>query len=185
MKRVLLLVPFVALGCSAICAMLVPRSGTWVGIPWVTSFVLSLLAVPVISRKSLVHGYLAVAFILVAFACPIAVGTRGDVESARLDIAKLFVSQSMQAPLTAYRIHVGRFPTTEEGLAALVRCPKGLEERWKGPYLRVDEGKLPSDPWGRPYQYRCPGVHNLQGYDLWSLGPDGVPSRDDIGNWKE
>ena len=184
MKRVLLLVPFVALGCSSIWAVRAPFYGDWVGIVWVSSLVLSLLVVPVISRKSLLRGFLAVVSILLTMLCAISWTSTVRDPVPMLDIAKLFVSQSMQAPLAAYRIHVGHDPTTEEGLAALARCPKGLEERWKGPYVRVDEDKLPSDPWGRPYQYRCPGVHNPNGYDLWSLGPDGVPSRDDIGNWK-
>jgi hypothetical protein len=45
--------------------------------------------------------------------------------------------------------------------------------------------ELPFDPWGHPYHYRSPGIHNLAGFDAWSVGPDGVDeSADDIGNWK-
>jgi len=53
----------------------------------------------------------------------------------------------------------------------------------KAPYM--EGGRLPLDPWGRTYQYRCPGWMNPKGYDVWSLGPDGVVSADDIGNWPE
>jgi general secretion pathway protein G len=94
-------------------------------------------------------------------------------------IAKTFVDQSMKAPLTAYRIHVGSYPTTAEGLQALISAPAGKAERWKGPYI----DKLPNDPWGNPYQYRYPGVRNPNAYDLFSYGPDGVESDKDIGNW--
>ena len=98
------------------------------------------------------------------------------------DIAKLFVTQSLQAPLNAYRIHMGDFPSTAEGLAALVATPANRADRWRGPYLQ--DSKLPVDPWGEPYQYRYPGVKNKNGYDLWSKGPDKTDGTDDdIGNW--
>jgi len=98
------------------------------------------------------------------------------------DIAKLFVTQSMQAPLNAYRIHLGDFPATTEGLQALITPPANKAERWRGPYLQ--ESKLPTDPWGEPYQYCYPGVKNKNGFDLWSKGPDKTDGTgDDIGNW--
>ncbi len=98
------------------------------------------------------------------------------------DIAKLFVSQSMQAPLNAYRINMGDFPSTSEGLQALITAPANRAERWRGPYLQ--ESKLPLDPWGEPYQYRYPGLKNKTSYDLWSKGPDKADGTDDdIGNW--
>ena len=106
----------------------------------------------------------------------------GIFSGSQKDIAKLFVTQSMQAPLTVYRIHVGDFPTTAEGLQALITPPANKADRWRGPYLQ--ENKLPVDPWGEPYQYRYPGVKNKNGYDLWSKGPDKTDGTDDdIGNW--
>ena len=102
--------------------------------------------------------------------------------SSQKDIAKLFVTQSMQAPLNAYRINLGDFPSTNDGLQALLTAPANRAERWRGPYLQ--ENKLPLDPWGEPYQYRYPGVKNKNGYDLWSKGPDKTDgTEDDIGNW--
>jgi type II secretion system protein G len=97
-------------------------------------------------------------------------------------VEKLFVNDSINTPLEAYRIGIGHYPTTAEGLDALIHCPKGSEGKWRGPYLALD--KVPLDPWGRPYQYRCPGVHNPQSYDIWSLGPSGVESESNLGNWK-
>ena len=103
---------------------------------------------------------------------------------SQVDIAKLFVSQSIKTPLVTYRLHMGGYPTTDEGLAALNTAPANKSDRWRGPYL-AEGTKLPLlDPWGEPYQYRYPGVHNKDGYDMWSKGPDKTDGTDDdIGNW--
>ncbi len=98
---------------------------------------------------------------------------------SQADIARIFVTTSMQTPLYTYRIDLGEYPSTADGLNALA-VSKG--ERWRGPY--VADGKLPLDPWNEPYQYRYPGLHNKSGYDLWSKGPDKLDgTADDIGNW--
>jgi len=105
-----------------------------------------------------------------------------SLENARKDVAHTFVNSSMMTPLMAYRIHMGGFPTTAEGLAALCTAPATAAGRWRGPY--VADGKIPPDPWNEPYQYACPGKHNPTGYDLWSKGPDKQDgTADDIGNW--
>lgn len=70
--------------------------------------------------------------------------------------------------LDQLRLDVGRYPTTEEGLNALMVDP-GMDN-WEGPYLKKG---LPNDPWGRPYLYQCPGTHGE--YDLFSYGRGGVP----------
>jgi general secretion pathway protein G len=107
---------------------------------------------------------------------------QGIFGGSQADVAKLFVNQTMQAPLEVYKIHLGGYPTTAEGLEALLTPPANKAERWRGPYLK--NAKLPLDPWGEPYQYRCPGTHNKTGYDLWSKGPDKTDGTDDdIGNW--
>lgn len=98
-------------------------------------------------------------------------------------IAKMFVSDSMKAPLTSYRIHMGSYPNTAQGLQALLTAPDASSGKWKGPYIDTAGNKLPEDPWGNPYQYRYPGTKNQGKYDLYSWGPDGVESADDIGNW--
>jgi len=82
--------------------------------------------------------------------------------------------------LDQYRLDTGRYPTTEQGLEALVSRPSN-EAKWAGPYLRK---AIPLDPWGNPYQYRSPG--EKRDYDLLSLGNDGQPGGSgeaaDIGN---
>jgi general secretion pathway protein G len=99
-------------------------------------------------------------------------------------IARIFVKQSLDVPLTSYKIALGGYPTTEEGIQALVTAPGSNAERWRGPYIKTDGGKLPTDPWGTPYLYRYPGTHNTDRYDVWSAGPDRKEgTADDIGNW--
>ena len=99
-------------------------------------------------------------------------------------VAKIFVKQSLEVPLTSFKIAMGGYPTTEEGLQALVTAPGTNADRWRGPYIKTDGGKLPVDPWGSPYLYRYPGTHNTDRYDVWSAGPDRKDgTADDIGNW--
>jgi general secretion pathway protein G len=98
--------------------------------------------------------------------------------------AKLFVNESIKLPLTSYRIHMGDYPSTAEGLQALITPPSGHADQWHGPYLA--DGKLPLDPWQQPYVYRYPGTKNKTGYDVFSKGPDKIEgTKDDIGNWSE
>jgi general secretion pathway protein G len=101
--------------------------------------------------------------------------------NAQVTTAQLFTQQTMKTALTAYRINMGSYPTTAEGLQALITPPSGKEGRWGGPY--ITEGKIPLDPWNQPYQYAFPGNHNKNGYDVWSKGPPEKPM--DIGNWED
>lgn len=99
-------------------------------------------------------------------------------------VAKIFVRDSLKTALTRYRIDLGDYPTTTEGLAALTTAPANKAERWRGPYAEAPGGKLPVDPWGEAYRYRYPGTKNKGGYDLYSVGPDKADgTEDDIGNW--
>lgn len=99
-------------------------------------------------------------------------------------VARIFVRDSLKTPLVRYRIDLGDYPATSEGLAALVAAPGSAADKWRGPYMDVAGGKLPVDPWGQPYEYRYPGVKNPGGYDLYSKGPDKTAeTADDIGNW--
>lgn len=83
--------------------------------------------------------------------------------------------------LDQYRLDVGRYPSSEQGLQALMAAPAG-ESRWQGPYLRK---AVPADPWGNAYRYRHPGEHGE--YDIFSYGADGQPGGEgtnaDITNW--
>jgi general secretion pathway protein G len=97
------------------------------------------------------------------------------------EVARIYVNETMEVPLMTYRVHMGSYPTTEEGLEALLRRPSEEATNWQGPYVR----QLPKDPWGSEYQYRYPGEINTDSYDLWSLGPDRRDSDQNIGNWPE
>ena len=83
--------------------------------------------------------------------------------------------------LDHYRLDTGHYPSSEQGLDALLAKPQN-ENRWRGPYLQK---AVPLDPWDRPYQYRSPGERGE--YDLYSFGSDGQPGGSDkaadIGNW--
>ncbi len=99
-------------------------------------------------------------------------------------VARIFVRDSLKTSLVRYRMDLGDYPTTAEGLNALVAPTASNSDRWHGPYLDAPGGKLPVDPWGQPYEYRYPGVKNVGGYDLFSKGPDKIAdTADDIGNW--
>ena len=88
---------------------------------------------------------------------------------------------ALQKSLDQYRIDTGRYPSTQQGLAALNTRPAD-EPRWQGPYLAK---AVPPDPWGRPYGYRAPSEHG--DFDLYSLGKDGAPGGEgdnaDITSW--
>lgn len=88
---------------------------------------------------------------------------------------------SLEKALHQYRLDVGHYPSTEQGLNALIANP-GNEPRWQGPYLSK---RIPLDPWNNPYQYKYPGEHN--DFDLFSFGKDGQPGGTgedaDITNW--
>ena len=106
----------------------------------------------------------------------------GYLGRAKSDTARLQVEQLGQS-LDLFMIDVGRYPTSEEGLEALVKAPKNASS-WYGPYLK--KGAVPKDPWGRDYVYRSPGEHGA--YDLYSLGADGTEGGDgentDITSWR-
>jgi len=101
---------------------------------------------------------------------------RSQVRSAQAQIAAL------RSALDAYRLDVGSYPTTEQGLTVLTTRPND-DEHWNGPYL---QRVVPLDPWGRPYQYKSPGEYGE--YDLFSLGKDGQPGGSgddaDITSWQ-
>jgi general secretion pathway protein G len=120
--------------------------------------------------------------ILGALVVPKLMGRTGE---SRITAAKVDISTLMQA-LKLYKLDNQRYPTTEQGLQALIAKPTGgpAANGWKaGGYI----DKLPKDPWGNPYQYMFPGVHGSE-VDLFSLGADGQPGGtgddSDIGSWE-
>ena len=101
--------------------------------------------------------------------------------NSRIKAAQIQVDR-LGAILDTYLLDVGRYPTQEEGLQALIAAPPGLD-RWNGPYLKNKEAL--TDPWGAAYMYRSPGQHGK--YDLYSLGADGSEGGEgedeDIKSW--
>ncbi len=106
----------------------------------------------------------------------------GKVGSARQKAAKAQI-ELFGTALDTFRLDIGRYPTSEEGLRALREKPSGADT-WQGPYLPK---LIPNDPWGKAYVYRCPGQNG--DYDLLSLGLDGVEGGEgenlDIVSWKD
>jgi general secretion pathway protein G len=101
--------------------------------------------------------------------------------SAKSDTAQLQIEE-LGAGLDLYHLEVGRYPSTDEGLAALVEEPAGVSN-WNGPYLK--KKSVPNDPWGNDYNYVSPGENGV--YDLFSLGQDnmegGEDENEDIVSW--
>ena len=100
---------------------------------------------------------------------------KSEIKAAKAQI------NAFEKSLDQYRLDTGHYPTTEQGLNAIVEKPAN-EPKWQGPYLSK---AVPSDPWGNPYQYLLPGQHGE--YDLWSFGKDGQPGGSgeaaDVTNW--
>lgn len=92
----------------------------------------------------------------------------GQVGKSNVNIARAQID-SLGKALDQYRLDIGAYPTSDQGLQALVVKPDGVD-RWQGPYLAK---QVPPDPWGRPYRYKAPGDHG--DYDLFSYGADGQP----------
>jgi general secretion pathway protein G len=109
---------------------------------------------------------LAILGLLIGLVAPRALNLLGSSKEkiARIDLERL------SGNLDIYKLDVGTYPTTDQGLQALIRRPQGAE-RWNGPYLKGD--KLPEDPWGHPFVYRFPSQRPGHDYDLYSLGPSG------------
>lgn len=105
----------------------------------------------------------------------------GKVGKSRQNAANAQISL-FETALDIYRLDMGKYPITEQGLQALRVKPDGVE-KWDGPYLPKD---VPLDPWGNPYVYESPGEHG--DYDIISLGADGDPEGEgedmDIVSWK-
>jgi general secretion pathway protein G len=102
-------------------------------------------------------------------------------EKAKGDAARIEIGQIGQA-LDLYKLEIGRYPTTQEGLQALITAPAGVTN-WNGPYWK--KAQIPKDPWGNEYKYAMPGQHGT--YDIISYGADGKEGGEgadkDITSW--
>ncbi|MFN8543061.1 MAG: type II secretion system major pseudopilin GspG [Candidatus Binatia bacterium] len=103
---------------------------------------------------------------------------KSQTQAARIQI------EALGTALDSFRLDIGRYPSSQEGLPALVQRPFGLD-RWDGPYLK--KNTVPPDPWNRAYFYRSPGEGGRP-YDLYSLGADGAPGGEsdnrDVLSWE-
>lgn len=134
---------------------------------------------PLAARAFTLIELLLVMVILTSLAALVVPRFAGRSEQARITAARTDIAR-LEAALDAFEVDTGRYPTTEEGLQALVEEPPGVRG-WNGEYIRRG---VPLDPWGNPYQYISPGRQNTTSFDLFSFGPDGEEGGgDDIDNW--
>lgn len=117
--------------------------------------------------------------VLAALIVPQFMGTE---KRAKVDLTKAQI-EALGSDLERFRLHVGRYPTTDEGLAVLLTAPDDEEvaEKWAGPYIK----KPARDAWQNDLIYESPGTYNENSYDLSSAGPDQqAGTDDDIKNWE-
>ena len=109
-----------------------------------------------------------------------------QIDKSRVNAARAQLKM-LDAALETFRMDSARFPTTDQGLEALIIEPADARNYQPGGYLR--ERRVPDDPWGNPYLYESPGQNNPHAYDIWSWGADGEAGGSgvdaDIGNWTE
>ncbi|MFP4533076.1 MAG: type II secretion system major pseudopilin GspG [Desulfobacterales bacterium] len=124
---------------------------------------------------------LIVMIILGLLAALVAPRMFGKVGTSKQKAAKSQISL-FETALDTYRLDVGKFPSSDQGLEALRKKPNDADN-WDGPYLPKE---IPKDPWGNPYEYKCPGENG--DYDIISYGADGQPGGEgedaDVVNWK-
>lgn len=108
----------------------------------------------------------------------------GYLGTSKSKTAKLQIQQFGES-LDLYKMEVGNYPSTQDGLAALVQAPSGATG-WNGPYIK-GANTVPKDPWGNDYHYESPGQHNPD-YDIYTLGADNREGGDgenkDVNNWE-
>ncbi len=134
------------------------------------------------SVKSRAQGFtllevMVVVVIIAIMAAAIGPKLLGNIEKASISRAGTDI-KSISSQLELYKAENYQYPSTDQGLEALVTKPSGdpTPKNWRQ-YLN----KTPMDPWENPYKYLSPGSHG--DFDIYSFGPDGVQSEDDIGNW--
>jgi general secretion pathway protein G len=124
---------------------------------------------------------LLVLVILSVLAAIVASRFAGQSNSAKIKAAQTQLS-NFNLALNRFEIDLGRYPSSSEGLRVLIEKPSDGGKTWQGPYLDGDQ--VPLDQWSNAWNYRQPGQHREDGFDLWSNGPDGREgSEDDVTNW--
>ncbi len=124
---------------------------------------------------------LLVLVILATLAAIVVPKFTGRSKQARITAAQTEIS-SVEVALDAFEVDNGYYPQGSDALLQLVERPAD-NPNWRGPYLKK---AVTNDPWGNPYIFESPGRYNVDGYDLYSMGPDGkVGGDDDITNWNQ
>lgn len=128
-------------------------------------------SLPVSKRR--LHGFTLLELLVVIVIIGLLAAYVGPKYFSQLGKSEITVAkaqiEAFEKALDTFRLDVGRYPTTEEGLAALLTQPASLT-KWNGPYLAK---VIPQDPWGHPYQYRTPGSKGE--FEILSYGKDGQP----------
>jgi general secretion pathway protein G len=136
---------------------------------------------PIIERSSTkLVGRLVLSALVIASLAGVGIFIGGNWLAPRTDQTKIANSEfaSLEGAVSQFQVDTGRFPTTAEGLAALITPPPGITN-WHGPYLL----HFPKDHWGHGYVYRCPSIKYPNGFDILSKGPDGIEgTADDLSN---
>lgn len=137
-----------------------------------------------VSRYSAQDGFtllevMVVVVIIAIMAAAVAPALIGNIDDAQKNTAQVDL-KTIETSLNLYKLDNFQYPSTDQGLEALVTKPSGDPEP-KGWKQRLP--KLPIDPWKNPYKYLSPGSKSGGEFDVYSLGPDGTQSEDDIGNW--
>ena len=127
---------------------------------------------------------MAVVLIIGLLSTIVGVSIFAQVDKGRITAASVQIA-NLESVLEIYRMDNARYPTTEQGLDALVNESEDARNFPPGGYLQ--KRRLPEDPWGNIYEYEQPGQNNPHSFDLWSFGADGKPGGEgvdaDIGNW--
>lgn len=123
------------------------------------------------NRKTRQKGFTLIELLVVLVILGMLAGLVGPRLFSNVDKSKVKTAETqvkmLRGSLQSYRLDVGNYPTTEQGLSALIQKPNDVRN-WQGPYL---EDELPKDPWGNAYQYKSPAM-NIQEFALYSLGAD-------------
>ena len=137
------------------------------------------------ARRRRVQGYTLMELLIVITIIGVLLGIavvnlQGTPDEARIAAASQEI-RTMSTAMDMYRMHNSRYPTSDQGLKALVEKPEDAKRWQKGGYLKGN--KVPLDPWDNPYKYLYPSSKGGGEFDIYSLGPDGRESDDDIGSW--
>jgi general secretion pathway protein G len=129
---------------------------------------------------------MAVVLIIGLLSTIVGVSIFAQVDKGRITATSVQIA-NLESVLELYRMDNARYPTTEQGLDALINPPEDARNYPPGGYLQ--KRRVPEDPWGNFYEYEQPGQNNSHSFDIWSLGADSKPGGEgvdaDIGNWSD